>query len=115
MVIEKERLSMYIQWIAEAIQKIEFHIKSINITQLEKYPTVCDACLMQLMHIWETANKIHKKFPKFDTLPIKQMIGLRNFVAHDYLWTNITIVKNIIQKNLPEIKKTIIEYKKNLA
>jgi len=98
---------MYIQWIQDAITKIEFHIKPIDSTRLEKYPTAFDACLMQLMHIGETANKIHKKFPKFDTLPIKQMIGLRNFVAHDYLWTNTTIVKNIIHNNLPEIKNII--------
>jgi len=113
MVLEKKRLDMYLTWILEAIQKIQFHIKPVNNKLLENYPTIFDACLMQLMHIGEIANKIHKKFPDFDALPIKHMISLRNFVAHDYLGTNTTIVKNIIYNNLPEIKKTIQTIRKS--
>ena len=81
-----------------------------QIVDIKKHPTELDACLMQLMHIGEIANKIAKKFPKFDTLPITKMIGLRNFVAHDYLGINTDIVKTIILKDLPKIKQTIKEY-----
>jgi uncharacterized protein with HEPN domain len=63
---------------------------------------------MQLIHIWETTNKIFKLFPDFDTniLP-KEAIKLRNFIAHDYIWVNTGLVRKVIKKDLPEIKKSI--------
>ena len=110
MILETDRLDIYLQRILVSINKIEFHTKHIDIVDIKKHPTELDACLMQLMHIGEIANKIAKKFPKFDTLPITKMIGLRNFVAHDYLGINTDIVKTIILKDLPKIKQTIKEY-----
>lgn len=110
MVLEKDRLDTYLERILASINKIEFHTKHIDIANIKKYPTELDACLMQLMHIGEIANKIAKRFPKFDVLPIMKMIGLRNFVAHDYLGINTDIVKTIILKDLPKIRQTIKEY-----
>ncbi len=91
----------------DAINKIQNYTKEINLNQLKKHPLVLDGCLMQLIHIGETANKISKKVPKFCDLPLAEMAKLRNFAAHDYLWVNIWIVIKVIETNLPEINSQI--------
>ena len=85
MVTEKDRLNMYLKRIKDAIIKIEIYTKEIDIEELEKFPLILDACLMQLIHIGETSNKISKKFPNFKILPLPELCKLRNFAAHDYL------------------------------
>lgn len=105
--IEKEyRLKVYLNWILEAINTIELYYRRWNI---ETDSIILDWCLMQLIHIWETVNKIKKKFPEFNLLP-KDTIKLRNFAAHDYIWVNISIVDSIVKKHLPEVKSIIKSY-----
>lgn len=112
MVKDSERLEIYLQWILDAIDKIKLHVSKINIEDLEKYPTSVDASLMQLIHIWETANKIKKYYPKCSIIP-EWVIKLRNFAAHDYIGVNINIVKSVIRDRLPELKSTIKTYLKS--
>lgn len=107
MVLEKDRLFMYLKWIDNAITKISDYTKDINISKLESHWIILDWCMMQLIHIGETANKIIKKHPKFKELPLEEMVKLRNFAAHDYLGINTSIIKNVITKELPKIQKII--------
>ena len=107
---KSERLKTYLQWIIDAIEKIETHTKNIDIWSIEQHWLIIDACLMQLINIWEIANRISKKCPNFDKIPIQQMKWLRNFIAHDYLWVNITVIKKILINDLPKLKKDILKY-----
>lgn len=114
MVLKSERKSVYIHRIIDAFQKIEAYTKDINIDKLEHEPKTIDACLMQLIHIWETSNRIRKIYPSLVGIPIEQLIKFRNFAAHDYLWVNIGYLKRIIKNDLPDLKKKLSEYVKSL-
>ena len=107
MVLEKDRLAMYLERMHAAISAIYKYTKDIDIDTIEKHPIILDACLMQMIHIWETANKLAKKFPKFEWLPLQEMIQLRNFAAHDYLGINTHIIKKIIKDELRDIDNKI--------
>jgi uncharacterized protein with HEPN domain len=51
MVKNTERMETYLQWIMDAIEKIKNHIGKVSVEDIEKHPTILDACLMQLIHI----------------------------------------------------------------
>ncbi len=110
MIDKSYKIEFYLKWILDAIERIEYYNKKWNI---DTDSIVLDSCLMQLVHIWETVNKIKKKFPNFKLIP-NNVIKLRNFVAHDYIWINISIVKIIINKHLPDIKQKILDYFKEI-
>ncbi len=109
MVLEKDRINMYLQRILDSINKIFLYTKDINIANLDKHKKDLDACLMQLINIWETMNKISKVDNKFylQNIDLKKIINFRNFVVHNYFWVNITIIKDIIKIHLPILKKEI--------
>ncbi len=98
----------------DAINKIDLYMWNHNIDILETDGLRLDACLMQLIHIWEIMNKIIKHDTTFSlwTIESHRVIGLRNFAAHDYLGLNISVIQKIIQHNIPELKKAIEEYLK---
>lgn len=73
-----------------------------------------DATLMQLQHIWETTRKIVQNFWDIEKLPTSQMIWLRNFIAHEYLWISESIIWETVVWDLPKLKKIIIEVIKDI-
>ncbi len=70
-----------------------------------------DACLMQFQHLWESTRKILEIFPSIDFLP-REIIWLRNFIAHEYLWISEKVIFNTIKNDLPKLKDDIV---KNLS
>lgn len=113
MVLEQNRLKLYVWWILEAIVLIEKYIEWFDFDAFEKNRDKVDACLMQLIHIWETANNIRKKYPTFDKIPYDFVVGLRNFIAHDYIGVRRIRIWNTIKKDLPELRKKLSEYLKS--
>ena len=46
---------------------------------------------------------------KYSSIPWKRMIGLRNIITHGYFGIDLSIIWEIIAKNLPETKPLIVE------
>lgn len=102
---------LYFNNILDAIQKIEMYVKNVTMEEFERNSLVHDACLMQFQHIGEIANKLKSKFPEDNSLPYREIIGFRNFIAHEYLGIEIIDVWDTIQYDLPKLKKQIEEIK----
>lgn len=65
------------------------------------------AILMLLIACAEQFNKLSKHeskiLEKFDTLDIRGIISIRNFIAHDYDGVNLSIVEDSLRFGIPEI------------
>lgn len=75
------------------------------------------AILMLIVAISEQFDKLKKQNSKvlwhFDEVDIKGIIGVRNYIAHDYDGVNLAIIETDLRENMPRIKsvlKKIIEY-----
>ncbi len=67
-----------------------------------------DAVVRNLEIIGEAANNINKDLQiHYSMVPWKRMIGLRNIVVHGYFGIDLSIIWQIITKNLPETKPAI--------
>ncbi len=63
---------------------------------------------MWLIHIREAANNIPGNVKlKYHNVPWKRMIGLRNIVIHEYFGLDLSIIWEIVSRNLPETKPMI--------
>ena len=60
------------------------------------------------MLIGEASKNISSEIrKKFSNIPWSEMIGLRNLATHGYFKIDLTIIWDIITKNIPENKESI--------
>jgi len=103
-------LESQLKVILESINKIIHYTDWYSFEDFLKDEKTFDACLMQLQHLWETTNKLVNNFWEVDFLPTTEMIWLRNFIAHEYLWISEKLIFETIQFDLPWLKVKIDKY-----
>lgn len=100
--------SLYVRWMLESIAKIEAYSAGLDAASFEKDGKAYDACLMQFQHLGETAAKMKSTFPDDESLPYRQMVGFRNFIAHDYVGIELAEVFDTITQDLPGLKEKLV-------
>ena len=99
---------LYIKDILEAIQKIEDFTKDLSEKQfLDNVKTVA-AVLYEFSVIGEAAKSLSEKMKQdFSKIPWQSIVAMRNMIIHEYFGTDLEIVWNAIQQDLPILKKTL--------
>ncbi|MDG6219012.1 MAG: DUF86 domain-containing protein [Candidatus Thermoplasmatota archaeon] len=111
----KRSYRLFVEDILTSVDKIENYISDLYYDDFIENHMVVDAVLRNLEIIGEAANNIPDEIRnKFSNIPWKKMIGLRNLVAHGYFGIDMTIIWEIITKNIPETKPDLIEMKNNM-
>ena len=65
-----------------------------------------NALFMCLLQIGEKITKIEaSEFS--DNLPIKEAASIRNFIVHDYGGVNLEIIKEVIEIDIPKLKRSL--------
>jgi len=107
----KKDLNLYLDWILEAIEKINIYTIWMNFNDFKFDWKTSDACIMQFQHIWETSVKIRNIF--WDLwLNLDEIIWFRNFISHEYLWIDLETVWDTIEWDLQILKRKILNIKK---
>lgn len=80
---------------------------------------IFDATCMRLQTIGETIKNIdnltnHELLVKYNTIPWKSIIGLRNIISHEYLSVDPEEIFKIVKVHLPKLLPVIIQIKKEL-
>lgn len=69
-----------------------------------------NATLRQLEVIGEAANKLSESFlHATNQVPWVRIIALRNVIVHEYFGVDDITIWNIININLPELKKVLLQ------
>jgi uncharacterized protein with HEPN domain len=67
-----------------------------------------DGVVRQLEIIGEASRNLSSEFREQQAeIPWRQIIGLRNRVIHAYFEINLTIIWEVIQNDLPSLKKKL--------
>ena len=109
------KLSMHIkdhnrlESILDAILKIELYTEKFqDADQLNDNNLVFDATMMNFVIIGEMVAKLSDDFKnQYPEIEWHKIKGLRNIAAHDYFGIDAEEVWQIIQNNLPVLKKFI--------
>jgi uncharacterized protein with HEPN domain len=106
-----------INHIIDAIQKIEIILKNVSMTDfqnnLEKHLSV--ERLLEI--IGEATNHISEEilYDEENSTPWKNIIGMRNFLSHEYFRVDYDVFYNIAVKNIIPLKKEILRIKNKLS
>ena len=99
---------IYIRDIRKAIDKIEGYLKNTDFARFKQEEMRHDAVIRQLEIIGEAANKLSKEFSKKNSdFPLKEAVGMRNFLIHAYDDVDLRVVWKTIQEDLPLLKESI--------
>ncbi|OGB89533.1 hypothetical protein A2625_01260 [candidate division WOR-1 bacterium RIFCSPHIGHO2_01_FULL_53_15] len=99
---------VYLEHIAEAIQKIEKYLKEVSFEQFSGNDMLIDAVIRELEIIGEAANQISGKArDQYPSMPWSQMIGMRNRLIHEYFGVNKKIVWETCSTDLKELRKIL--------
>ena len=104
-----------LQHILDAIQEIESYLVDVEIDSFLENSMMKFACIKQMEIIGEASNHISEEVKvKFSTIEWGQIIGMRNVFVHEYFGVDSSIVWQIINDDIPELKERITEILKSL-
>ena len=105
--------------VIESIENIDFILKTkdIKVTQAIEDKLIKPAIRMNIVRIAEQFSKLKdnnefKLLEKFSNKDLKGLSAVRNYIAHDYDSTDDHIIEDVIRYNLPILKTTIEQIKK---
>ena len=111
----KRNYKMFIEDILDSIKKVESYIKDLQYTDFEGNDLVIDAVIRNLEIIGEAAKNVPEDMRLANPdVPWSRMIGLRNVTIHEYFGLDLSIIWEIVSRNLPETKKVIVKLLKKI-
>ncbi len=97
--------------IKEAIERINRYIEGIQLDTLRNDDMRYYAVVKNIEIIGEAANMLTVEFrnahPKTQW---KMIIGMRNYITHEYFQVKFGVVKEVLTLDLPELKEQIDAY-----
>ena len=98
-----------------AVMKIEKYTKGMTLKSFISDSMAFDAVIRNFEVLGEAAGRIDKTTrAKNSGVPWSKIIGLRNIAIHEYFGIDKSIIWNIIQNNIPELKKSIIRLRNSI-
>jgi|WetSurMetagenome_2_1015567.scaffolds.fasta_scaffold225092_3 uncharacterized protein with HEPN domain len=94
--------------ILESIKEIEKNIKNISSEKFFKTTQIQDAVMRRLEIIGEASRNLPTPFKNDNPqIPWAKMAAMRNILIHEYFGVDLNLVLQVINKDLPNIKKQI--------
>ena len=101
--------------IIDAINEIEFYNKNANFEKFKNTSIIRFASIKQLEIIGEATNRISDEIKTlYPNIQWQKIVGLRNILIHEYFGVDAKIVWDIIQNDMPILKKEIKSVLENI-
>jgi len=98
-----------LQHILDAIKELEKYVLNVAIDEFSKSSEKKFASVKQLEIIGEAASKITLETKsRYSDIEWTKIVALRNILVHEYYIIDTEVVWNIINNNIPPLKKQII-------
>ena len=108
----KRDILLFIEDILNGIKNIEEFAKGLNKKKFSKDNLRQSAVIRQLEIIGEAVKNIPNSFrDKYPSIAWKDIAGFRDVLSHAYFGVDMSRVWNIIEKDLPTLKKEIEKIK----
>ena len=100
--MSRDKQSLQDMW--NAIQEILTFTQNMNYESLKADRRTQAAVLYEIIIIGEAANRLSAEFREaYSTIPWKDIIGMRNILAHQYDKVETEAVWDVIHQDIPEL------------
>ena len=100
--------SLFVADMQEAIEKIASYVDAMIFTDFQSDTRTVDAVVHNLLFIGEAARclpaSIKENHPDIDWIAIN---GLRNRIAHEYFGLSLSVIWEIVQRDLPRLQQQL--------
>ncbi len=104
--IKKDQV--YLEYIVEAITKIEGFTKGMSRDHFVHNVMMQDAIIRNIEIIGEATKKISSEFTiSHHKIPWADMAGMRNKLIHDYMDVDLDVVWKTVEVDLPLLKELL--------
>ena len=101
---------LYLIHIRESIERIETYLADRDREEFLASTLIQDAVLRNLQALAESTQRLPPSWKeKHSEVDWAKISGFRNVLTHDYLGIDLARVWNIIERDLPGLKRTIEE------
>jgi len=91
-----------------AIERIHRYVRGTEYRQFANDEKTQDAVIRNLEIIGEAARSVSAELrSKYQSIPWKSLIALRNIVTHEYFGVDLEIIWDIVQNKLPELREQL--------
>lgn len=106
---------IYIDDILDSIKISREYIGNLSKDQFFNSLQIQDAVCRRLQIIGEAANALPDDFTsRYSEVPWREIVGMRNFIIHEYFRVDLDRVWDTVQKSLPELQKQLEGLKQSL-
>ena len=101
------RDDLYLDYIRDAIRKIEKFTTGVDADMFCEDEKTQSAVVLQLMLIGEITKKLSNDTKASIDLPWKEISGFRDRAIHDYYDLDLDIIWSTVQEDVPTLKKAL--------
>jgi uncharacterized protein with HEPN domain len=106
---------VYLQHILDSIKDIKSSVGNLSKEEFQESKDIRDACIRRLEVIGEAAKNLSQEIrDKYPLVEWKKIVGAMDLMIHSYFRVDLDVVWDILNKDLPVLKKQIVEIKKGL-
>ena len=110
--MNKKNAMIFLEHILESINDIESFIHDVSKEELGKNREKLNAVVRSIEIIGEAAKNISSSFKKeYPKVAWREIAGARDVLIHHYFGIDLNILWEIIKKDIPTLKKQILEIK----
>lgn len=97
--------------IKEALDRIKRYMKDVPVDALRNDDMRYYAVVKNIEIIGEAANLLTAEFRSgHPATPWKMIIGMRNYITHEYFQVKFDVVREVLTLDLPELEEQIDAY-----
>lgn len=105
----KKSVDVFISHILESIELVESYVRGKNLLDFIKSKSLQDAVIRRLEIMGEAVKNLPVRFTaKHPEIPWREIAGMRDILIHQYFGVDIEMTWNVIEENLPDLKKKLI-------
>ena len=109
----KRDVGLFIEDILESIKAIEEYSKDMNKEELELSRLKQNAIIREIEIIGEAVKNIPENIKnKHKEIEWRKIAGMRDVIIHGYFRIDLNAVWNVIKKDLPILKKQMLDIKR---
>jgi uncharacterized protein with HEPN domain len=99
---------LYLIHIAECIERIESYVSGVDKKEFMNSSFIQDAVIRNLQVMAESSQRLSDRIKQTQTeIDWYKIAGLRNVLVHDYLGIDMETVWNIVENEIPALKKAV--------